>query len=52
MGRLKKLSPEDVIYIRTNPDKLTNAELAKRFGVSMVTIIHAKTAQFAYATEG
>lgn len=50
MARPKKLSPEDVERIRKNEEKWMNKEWAAHFGVSIVTIIHAKVGKLAYAT--
>lgn len=33
-----KLTDDEVIYIRRNPDKLTGRELAQRFGISPATV--------------
>lgn len=50
MGRPKKLSPEDIARILKNEEKWTVREWALHFGVSEVTLIHAKNGKLAYAT--
>jgi hypothetical protein len=39
-GRRTRLTPESVAAIRANPDRLTQAQLAERFGVSRSCIAH------------
>lgn len=48
-GRPAKLTKEQVLIIRVNPDKLSNKELMLRFGISMPTLLDAKFGRGAYA---
>lgn len=48
-GRPAALSPIAVKYIRDNPDKLSNKELAAKYKVTPLTIIRAKKARGSYA---
>lgn len=49
MGRVKLLSPDMVAQLRANVERKSNKEWSLYFGVSVVTIIHAKNGKLAYA---
>lgn len=49
-GRPPKItSAHDIAYIRSNPDNLSNKELAAKFNVGVLTIIKVKNKRGAYA---
>lgn len=52
MGRLKKLSPEDVTRLRSNEENKSNREWSLYFDVSVVTIINARKGKLAYSAPG